>query len=118
MRKPWLTLKPSTVGCVTADAGPAQRVPAARWHCPRSADYLLQLWPDGAVVYDEASGDIHALSPIAGELLQRIWAAPQACAASLAQALLGEPPTAEDVSMVDKLLHEFESLGFIEPCSA
>ena len=44
-----------------------------RWHCPRRADYLLQLWPDGAVVYDEASGDIHALSPIAGELLQQLF---------------------------------------------
>jgi PqqD family protein of HPr-rel-A system len=91
---------------------------ATRWHCPRRADYLLQVWPDGAVVYDEASGDIHALSPIAGELLQRILAAQPVCAKSLAQALLGEPPTADDVGLVGKLLRDFESLGFIEPSGA
>ncbi|WP_157896759.1 HPr-rel-A system PqqD family peptide chaperone [Acidovorax carolinensis] len=103
---------------VSADAAPAQPVPAGRWHCPRREDYLLQLWPDGAVVYDDASGDIHALSPVAGELLQQVLAAPQSCSESLALALLGEPPTAHDVRRVDKLLQDFESLGFIEPCSA
>lgn len=118
MHKPSPTSKPSTVRAVSADAAPAQPVPAGRWHCPRREDYLLQLWPDGAVVYDDASGDIHALSPVAGELLQQVLSAPQSCSESLALALLGEPPTAHDVRRVDKLLQDFESLGFIEPCSA
>jgi PqqD family protein of HPr-rel-A system len=79
---------------------------------------VLQLWPDGAVVYDEASGDIHALSPVAGELLQQVLTVPQSCSETLAQALLGEQPTAQDVRGVDTLLQDFESLGFIEPCGA
>ncbi|MBP3979616.1 MULTISPECIES: HPr-rel-A system PqqD family peptide chaperone [unclassified Acidovorax] len=111
-------MKPSTVLAVSADAAPVQPAHAVRWHCPRRADYLLQLWPDGAVVYDEASGDIHALSPIAGELLQQVLAVPQSCSENLAQALLGEQPTAQDVRGVDKLLQDFEFLGFIEPCGA
>lgn len=87
----------------------------AHWHCPRRFDYLLQVWPDGAAVYDEASGDMHALSPLAGQLLQQILRAPLSCSEDLAQALLGEIPTADDVGKVDGLLREFASLGFIEP---
>lgn len=69
-------------------------------------------------MYDEASGDIHALSPIAGEVLRLVLTVPQSCAESLARTLLGEPPTLEDVCSVDRMLREFESLGFIEPCGA
>lgn len=86
--------------------------------CPRRADFQLHAWPDGAVVHDEASGDIHALSPVAGELLHSIVKAGQSTPERLAQALLGEAPTDGDVSMVHKLLLEFESLGFIEFCDA
>ena len=39
-------------------------------------------------------------------------------ASPAAQALLGEQPTAEDIRKVDKLLKDFEYLGFIEPCDA
>lgn len=118
MHKPPPILKPSTVRAVTADAGPSPGGPATHWHCPRSADYGLQLWPDGAVVYDEASGDIHALSPIAGEVLRHLLTVPQSCAESLARTLLGEVPAWEDVCSVDRMLREFEFLGFIEPCGA
>lgn len=90
----------------------------AHWYCPRRSDYLLQVWPDGAVVYDEASGDMHAFSPLAGQLLQQILMEQQSCAQDLAQGLLGELPTAEDVGRVDGLLREFASLGFVEPCGA
>ena len=118
MHKPSPTSKPSTVRAVTVDAATVQPVHAARWHCPRRADYVLQLWPDGAVVYDEASGDIHALSPVAGELLQQVLTVPKSCSETLAWALLGEQPTAQDVRGVETLLQDFESLGFIEPCGA
>ncbi len=90
----------------------------AYWRCPRRFDYLLQVWHDGAVVYDEASGDMHALSPLAGQLLQQILIKQRSCAQDLAQGLLGELPTAEDVGRVGGLLREFACLGFIEPCSA
>lgn len=70
------------------------------------------------MVYDEASGDIHALSPIAGEVLRHLLTVPQSCAKSLARTLLGEPPALEDVCSVDRMLRAFESLGFIEPCGA
>ena len=116
MRKPWPTSKQFTVRAVTVDAAPALPAHAVRWHCPRGADFLLQLWPDGAVVYDEASGDIHALSRMAGELLQQVLSVQQSGAHDLAQALLGEQPTAQDVCRVDELLQDFESLGFVEPC--
>ena len=119
MHKPSPTSNPSAVRAVTADAAPPlQTGHAVNWHCPRRADYVLQLWPDGAVVYDEAIGDIHALSPVAGALLQQMLMAPQSCSESLAQTLLGEQPTARDVRGVDKLLQDFESLCFIEPCGA
>ena len=88
------------------------------WHCPRRTDYFLQVWPDGAVVYDEASGDMHALSPLAGQVLQQIFLEQQCCAQDLAQNLLGELPADEDVGRVDVLLSEFASLGFVEPCAA
>lgn len=90
----------------------------AHWYCPRRFDYLLQVWPDGAVVYDEASGDMHALSPLAGQLLQQIFMEQQSCAQDLTQVLLGDLPTIEDVGRVDALLREFASLGFVEPCGA
>lgn len=99
-------------------AARAQSSQGVRWHCPRRSDYLLQMWPDGAVVYDEASGDLHALSAVAGQLLQLILMTQQSCAHSLAETLLGEPPDPADVCRVDEWLREFESLGLIEPCGA
>lgn len=86
--------------------------------CHRRADFQLHAWPDGAVVHDGASGDIHALSPVAGELLHWILKAGQSTPERLAQDLLGEPPTESDVCGVHKLLLEFESLGFVELCGA
>ena len=87
----------------------------AYWHCPRREDFQLQMWPDGAVVYDEASGDLHALNPISGELLHWILSTKQSTPESLAEALLGELPVESDVSMVRAVLLEFESMGFVEP---
>ncbi|MCE1249434.1 MAG: HPr-rel-A system PqqD family peptide chaperone [Comamonadaceae bacterium] len=97
------------MGTITAeDAGPA-----ALWHCPRPGDYGVQLWADGAVVYDEASGDLHALSPVAGQLLQLVLTAPPSCAESLAQALLDDEASAAETARVHALLQEFAALGFI-----
>ena len=89
---------------------------AAYWHSPRRKDFQLQMWPDGAVVYDEASGDLHALNPISGELLHWILSAEQSTPESLAEALFGELPVESDVSMVRAVLMEFEFMGFVEPC--
>lgn len=90
-----------------------------RWHCPRRADYLLQLWPDGAVVYDEASGDIHALSPIAGELLQQLLTVQQSCAKVWPRRCWASSPPPGRYSQGGQVAFEdFEYLGFIEPCDA
>ena len=89
---------------------------AAYWHSPRRKDFQLQMWPDGAVVYDEASGDIHALTSISGELLDKLLTTEQSSTESLAEALLGASPTEDVVSMVRRILLEFESMGFVEPC--
>lgn len=101
---------------VTADGALEQSVRFAYWNSPRRKDFQLQMWPDGAVVYDEASGDIHVLNPISGELLHWILSAEQSTPQGLGEALLGEPPTEDDVSMVRRILLEFESMGFVEPC--
>ena len=69
-----------------------------------------------AVVYDEASGDIHALTSISGELLDKLLTTEQSSPESLAEALLGASPTEDVVSMVRRILLEFESMGFVEPC--
>ena len=100
----------------TADCALEQPVRTAYWHCPRREDFQLQRWPDGAVVYDEASGDLHALNPISGELLHWILSAEQSTPESLAEALFGELPVESDVSMLRAVLMEFEFMGFVEPC--
>lgn len=97
------------MGCITAEGAPG----APLWVCPRAGDYGLQLWGDGAIVYDEASGDLHALSPVAGQLLQLILTAPPSSAASLAQALLEDEASAAEIARVQALLHEFCALGFV-----
>lgn len=86
---------------------------AILWRCPRPGDYGVQLWADGAIAYDEASGNLHALSPVAGQLLQLVLTAPPSSADHLAQALLEDEAGAAEVARVQALLQEFAALGFV-----
>jgi hypothetical protein len=89
-------------------------VPEGAWVCPRHAEISLHEWPDGTVVFDDASGQLQCLNPVSGSLMgllvqPRAWRA-----ADLALELLGETPTRNDVEMVENALAEFSSLNLIE----
>lgn len=74
----------------------------------------MRTWIDGAVVFDEASGDLHSLTPTAAEVLKLLMSRTKVSAASLAQDLLGELPTTTDVEMMENMLIHFEFLNIIQ----
>jgi hypothetical protein len=84
------------------------------WDCPRRAELILRNWPDGTVVFDDASGQLQCLSPVSGSLMGLLVQPHPWSAMSLADELLGETPTADDVEMVENALAEFSTLNFIE----
>ncbi|MBS3997292.1 MAG: hypothetical protein KGZ67_08125 [Hydrogenophaga sp.] len=87
-------------------------------HLDRSADFVVKVWADGAVVYDEADGSLQALNPVAGEAFQRLLEQPGLSPTALGRLLLQEEPDAEDLRLVADLLREFESLGLWERAPA
>lgn len=92
----------------------AQPAPEAYWSCQRVEDFSLRTWLDGCVVFDDATAQLHCLNPVAGDLLTLLMQRQQMSASELAQALLGEIPTADDVEMVENQLTVFSSLNFID----
>jgi hypothetical protein len=94
--------------------GSQQPALEALWRCQRIADFSLRTWPDGCVVFDDATAQLQCLSPVAGELLTLLMQRAQWTATDLAQTLLGEMPTADDVEMVENQLTAFFSLHFID----
>lgn len=84
------------------------------WHCPRPDTFAIQSWPDGVVVYDDASGSLHALSPAAGEAFSLILAQRVSSTESLAAAMGLTEPGPEDFEVLQSLLGQFESMGLIE----
>ena len=94
-----MTLAPAYAGC----------------HCARPGDFVLQRWPDGVVVYDDANASLHALNLVAGEAFELLLNQSEATdARALAYALVQTEPTEEDVELVASLLAQFESMGLIE----
>lgn len=85
------------------------------WSCTRAEDFSWRVYDDGCVLYDDASGDMSCLSPVAGRLLALVLSGAAQTATQLAQALLGEVPQAEDVAMVAQTLRHFQTLDLIEP---
>lgn len=82
--------------------------------CPRADQFALQRWPDGVVVYDDANGSLHALTPVAGEAFVLIQTRQAVDANTLALAMgLGEPEP-EELDMLQSLLLQFESMGLVE----
>jgi PqqD family protein of HPr-rel-A system len=86
----------------------------AIWQVPRREDFVLKGWPDGVVVYDEANGNIHALTVVAGEAFLWIREHGLEDPIALLQSLADENPSPEDLASLQVLLQEFEALGFIE----
>lgn len=93
-------------------------VPPAGLVRDRSGDFSVVLWEDGAVVYDEADGSLHALTPVAGEAFQRLLAQPSLTPRQLGRILLQAEPTPHDVRMLDDLLREFDAMGLWERAPA
>jgi hypothetical protein len=89
-------------------------VPEGGWHCPRREDLILRDWPDGTVVFDDASGQLQCLSPLFGTLMALLVQPRAWRTADLAMALLGEEPICDDVQMVENALAEFSALNLIE----
>lgn len=86
----------------------------AGWRCPRPADFVLHPWPEGVVVYDDASASLQVLHPVAGEAFETLLRQPHHDAESLARVLVQDEPTPEDIELVASLLAQFESMGLIE----
>lgn len=87
---------------------------AGGWACLRTSELAVHLWPDGVVVFDDADGNLQCLSPTSGLLLEALLDGRARSAEALAQDLLGEMPSPDDVQMVENILNEFSSLNFIE----
>ncbi len=88
--------------------------PSTVCHCSRPADFSLKRWADGVVVYDDANASLQALHPMAGEAFELVLSHGRFDAVSLARALIQGEPAPEEVQLVESLLVQFESMGFIE----
>jgi PqqD family protein of HPr-rel-A system len=84
------------------------------WICSRRSELAISEWEDGTVVFDDANGYLQCLNPVSGSVLALLIQSPQWTSEALAQELLGEAPTADDVTMVENSLAEFSSLNLIE----
>lgn len=82
--------------------------------CRRPTDFVVRVWDDGAVVYDEADGSLQALNPIAGEAFQLLLTHPPLNVRALARLLMNAEPSEEEESMVDQLLTQFVAMGLVE----
>jgi hypothetical protein len=89
-----------------------------QWACIRRDEIAIHDWPDGSVIFDDANGRLHCLSPVSGNLMGLLVGLESWSASGLAQELLGEEPTAHDVEMVENVLSEFSSLNLIERVAA
>lgn len=87
---------------------------AEAWACARAQDFSWREYDDGCVLYDDASGDMSCLSPVAGRLLTLVLSGAAQTATQLAQALLDEEPQPDDVAMVVQTMQHFQSLSLVE----
>lgn len=85
----------------------------ARCTCLRRQDLLIREYPDGCVVYDDADASLHALEPWAGEALLCLMQAPPLDVAEVADALVGERASADDVALLDEALRQFAARGWV-----
>lgn len=77
-------------------------------------DFLLKRWPDGYVIFDQATGSVQAFNMIAGELFELLLGRNGVSEVDLASSLVQGEPTEEEVTMVRRSLLQFEALGLAE----
>lgn len=84
--------------------------------CPpsRRIDLVLRHFADGAVVYDEASGGLHALSSVAGLVLGELMTKDALTPSRLASLLQFEHPSHEELEQLEMILLELHALGFVD----
>jgi PqqD family protein of HPr-rel-A system len=87
---------------------------SACWVCARKTDFSIREWPDGSVVFDDASGQLHCLTPVAGEVLALILESDGLTGDALAESLLGETPTPTDSEMMENMLVSLASMNLID----
>lgn len=86
-----------------------------RWRACR--EFHISEWPDGAVVYDTASGDTHHLTPAATQILNLIHDSPSTLQALTSRVLSSDSATPDQASlvMIEAIVTDLSKLGFIEP---
>jgi PqqD family protein of HPr-rel-A system len=89
-----------------------------KWHCGHSADLGLRSWPDGGVIYNDSSGNFHALTAVGSEVVALLLDGSQWSAAQLVESLLGEGPGTDDIEMMENLLGHLHSLQLISKTTA
>lgn len=87
---------------------------SVRCRCPRAFALALHSFEDGVVVYDEADGSLHALSPIVGEALGHLIRHTNLDGPDLALLLQLDQPEAFEMAQVRSLLNDLVELGFAE----
>lgn len=90
-------------------------MPELRWVCPRAGELTIRHWDDGSVVFDDSNGELQCLSPAFGALMEQMIISPTGGTSSeLAEVLIGETPTMDEVQMVENALSEFSNLRLVE----
>lgn len=90
----------------------------SRWFCRRNDDLLLRSWSDGCVLFDEAQGQLHCLTSASGEVMSLLLQRREWTSFELAEVLIGEAPTEDDVVMVENTALHFLSLNLIHRLQA
>lgn len=84
------------------------------WVCHRSSDFALREWPDGAVLYDEANGEIQRLNSSAARVMALFLLKPEWHSGEIARELFGEDSVPEEIESVESALANFQTLNLIE----
>lgn len=88
------------------------------WHCHRLTELCLRSWPEGGVLYDDASGTLHTLTSVGSEVMGIFLKGKAWSALSLFIELLGDSPIDEDLEMMEKMLDHLQSLHLISKNTA
>lgn len=89
----------------------------AAWRTLEGSRLVWRLWEDEYVVFDAASGDIHLLDLVSGEVLKRLAESPAEVSRVVRDvaSTLELEPDRELFEHVEQALARFETLGLIEP---
>jgi hypothetical protein len=85
-----------------------------RCPAPRRNELALRHFPDGTVVYDEASGSLHALSPVAGQALSEILTHERLSLPDLAARIQLDHPSSDELRQLGEMVEQLSLLGFVE----